>query len=205
MTLKALSSTQADIAVGQQWLIAVDASEFPALAITLPDGSTLTPVVEFEQDSITYPLLNYGYMATYVPATAGRHIASVTLAGTGESLTFQAWATAVTANTGLPDTDDLDAYLGGAGAHSWEVEELQDALDAESAAQRRVCRIPAAYPADLRQALLRRAAVNLAMRRQLTDLPREDVDFPTGAAVVPPGRDREVRRFEAPFRKITVG
>jgi hypothetical protein len=55
---------------------------------------------------------------------------------------------------------------------------------------------------DLREALLRRVAANLA-RRQLGPLPGPQGDSETPAIV--PARDPEVRRLEGPWRKTTVG
>ncbi len=202
MTLSAASPTQVDLAMGQVWTIKVQASELPSLTIILPDGSTLTPAIEF---SAEYAYPDPTYVATVPAQAAGRHIALVQqpLDPAQSALIFQAWANEILPNAGLPTAADLDAYLG-TGQHSWPTEDLQEALDAEAAAQRRVCRVPAAYPPDLREALLRRAARNLEMRRQMTEQPRTDGDFGL-PNTVPPGRDQEIRRYEAPWRKLTLG
>lgn len=204
MTLTAIGNTQIDLATGQQWVIRVEATALPTLVITLPDGEILAPAIEFEIDWDYVTAAYSTYVAYYVPVMAGRYIAAVAASDGGESVAFQAWAADVTSNVDLPDAADLDEYLGGAGEHSWSDAQLTNALNAEAAAQRRVCRIPAAYPDDLREALLRRASRNLYMRKQLTELPREDTDFPVPAQT-PPGRDPEVRRLESPWRKVTMG
>ena len=93
--------------------------------------------------------------------------------------------------------DDVKGYLD---QNSWTDEELQDALDAETAAQGRVCTVPDDVPADLAEALKRRVWRNLSMRGQpFITVP--DTETPT----VVPSRDPEVRRLEAPFRKLVVG
>ncbi len=203
MGISADSPTYVDRVIGQQWLIRVRSSELPALVVLLPDGSTLTPVVEFSAEDVYDEWSTY--VATLAPAVAGRYIASVTTATQG-SLIFQAMVAAVTANADMPDAAELSAWImAGSGSHSWETEELTGALAVEAAAQRRVCSIPAAYPADLREALLRRAARSLFMRRQLTEMPRSDAGDFDLPPTMPPGRDAEVRRLEAPFRKLVTG
>lgn len=105
----------------------------------------------------------------------------------------------------LADYTDLDAYLGGAGKHSWSDDELQEAIDIEAAAQRRVCRIPAGGDApDLKAALLRRGARFLDMKRQQTEGGGDSNDFEPPARI-PLGRDQEIRRYEAPWRKVVAG
>jgi hypothetical protein len=207
MTVRALSNDQVDLTVGQVWQIIVEAEELPILVILLPDGSALSPAVTFEQvagyerNVLTWG--NYAYVAELLPAVAGRYIASASTTD-GANALFQAWVGAVTPNTSLPDADELSDWLGGSDAHSYTDEELTQELAAASAAQRRVCRIPAAYPDDLREALMRRAARLLYMRRQLTALPRDEGDFGLPASA-PPGRDYTTKDLEAPWRKIVVG
>jgi hypothetical protein len=100
---------------------------------------------------------------------------------------------------GLPTVSEVRAYLGVAVSHTDEV--LTDALDAESAAQARVCRVDEAnYPADLRQALMRRIARNLSMRRLPLGVQTDETGgYRIGAT------DPEVRRLEAPHRRVVVG
>lgn len=197
MTIKAHSDASVDLAVGAVWPIEVrvtDADGCPAadtvvVTVTLPNGSTATPTVE--------EVATGAYRAEQTVSAAGRYIARAV--GALGAADFTAFVTATVPAADMPDIVDLDAYLG---TNSFTDEVLQDALDAEAAAQRKACKVPATYPADLRQALLRRCARNLAMRRIPMAVQQGDAD--TGA-LVPPGRDPEVRRFEAPYRKLPVG
>jgi len=95
--------------------------------------------------------------------------------------------------------DDVKDYLG---EYSWTDEQIQDALDAETVAQQRVCTVPDDMPADLAEALKRRVQRNLALHAQpLMVIPGAE-DSP--AAVIP-SRDPEVRRLEATHRRMPVG
>jgi hypothetical protein len=107
----------------------------------------------------------------------------------------------VATTSGTPDADDVAAYLGPA-APSWDEDTIGAVLAAETAAQARSCRIPGPMPGDLREALLRRCAANLA-RRQLGPLPGPQGDSETPTIV--PARDPEVRRLEGPWRTLVFG
>lgn len=107
----------------------------------------------------------------------------------------------MTTTSGAPDAQDAAAYLGPAAA-SWDEDTIGSALAAETAAQARSCRIPDPMPDDLREALLRRVAANLA-RRQIGPLPGPQGDAEVPAVV--PSRDPEVRRLEGPWRKLIFG
>lgn len=207
MTVRALSSAQVDLTVGQVWRIIVEAEELPILVILLPDGSALSPAVTFEQvagyERNVLAWGNYAYVAEVIPSIAGRYIASASTTD-GANALLQAWVAAVTPNAALPDKDELSEWLGGSDAHSFTDDELEQELAAATAAQRRVCRIPVAYPEDLREALMRRAARLLYMRRQLTALPRDEGDFGLPASA-PLGRDYTTKDLEAPWRKIVIG
>lgn len=97
--------------------------------------------------------------------------------------------------------EDVRLYLGDA-ANRLTDEELTDVLDAETAAQAARCRIPDVYPSDLGEALKRRVARNLAMRAIPLAVLQGDQEF---GSTVPPGQDPEVRRLEAPWRRLAVG
>jgi hypothetical protein len=190
-TIRARSSTTVDLPVTGLWVIAVCgddlAGDVPVVTVTLPSGAVVTPVVTADATD--------EYRAEYVVTVAGRHIARVTTATHG-AVEFTAYATGTTAAAAMPDVAAVNAYIG---EHSWSDEEIQDALDAEAAAQRRACDVPAAYPDDLRQGLLRRVWRNLIMRGQ----PALTVPGSTeGTAVLAPSLDAEVRRFESPHRKL---
>lgn len=198
--LKALSFTSRTVAVGSPWVLRALATDDTTghatsatvvAAVTLPDGTaapapTVTEVTNFAGV----------YRAAYVPTVGGRHLA--TLTDGVVTLHFAAMAEDVVDNAGMPDVVDVDNYLGD---HSASDAELQETLDQETAAQWRVCRVPATYPADLRGALLRRVQRALAFKG-LALAVRENAD---GDAVIIPGRDPEVRRLEAPFRKVVIG
>lgn len=162
------------------------------LTITLPD-------LETEQPTVTNPPDEMGvYEAPFTLEQPGRYVfAWVTL----DPDTASATAVEAVAPGSLPDRDALIAYLGSA-AEQWQFTELDDALAAEIAAQARVCRVGAGYPADLRQALLRRVQRNLALRALPLAVLQGDAE--TGSTILP-GRDPEVRRLEAPHRRVTVG
>jgi len=200
MGVRATSATSVLLPIDGVWTIrvcitdadgdAVDA--VPVVTVTLPAGSTATPTVE--------TITTGEYRAEYIVGTAGRYVARVVATGYGAA-DFAAYAAATTAGTGMPDVDDVAVYLRESAA-SWATEDLQDALDAEAAAQRAVCRVGAVYPDDLRQALLRRTQRNLAMRQLPLAVPQGDAEM---SSPVLPGRDPEVRRYEAPHRKLVVG
>lgn len=102
-----------------------------------------------------------------------------------------------------PDIGALKTYLG---QTSQSDEVLEGALATEKRAQARVCRVPAdpaaPWDEDLAEALLRRVARNLAMRGIPLAMFSGDADL---GGLVPPSRDPEVRRLEAPLRKLHLG
>jgi hypothetical protein len=105
----------------------------------------------------------------------------------------------------LPTLDDVKTYLG-ASAAQWSDPELQAALDAETQAQIEVCRIPTdpfndVYPVTLGEALKRRVMRNLTMRQYPVSMPTGDAQ--SGASYLP-SKDVEVRRLEAPYRKLVT-
>lgn len=197
MTIHAVSPPSTLLPVGGQWRIEVEVRDLdgaavdtaPTVTVTLPDDSFATPTVE--------TVAVGRYRATYTPTMPGRHVAR---AATGNDVTdLAAYALEVTAGTGMPAVPDVVAYLG---STSHTDDEIQDALDAEAAAQRSVCRVRATYPADLRQALLRRVQRNLALRQLPLAVHQGDAE---AGAMLLPGRDPEVRRLEAPHRRLVIG
>jgi hypothetical protein len=101
-----------------------------------------------------------------------------------------------------PTAEDVETYLG---ETSYSSDEIGAVLAAEQAAQAARCRVPAddaAWPADLAEALKRRVARNLALR----SLPLAELQGDAEIGVFTPRVvDSEVRRLEAPHRRITVG
>lgn len=199
--LDALTFTSRTLAVGAGWVLRALATDDDSSAVadvtvtatvTLPDGTAVTPA-----PAVTTSGRFAGvHRAVFVPTVAGRHLATLT---DGErTLHFAALVEDVLDNAGMPDLADVEEYLGD---HSASDAEIQQALDQETAAQWRVCRVPATYPADLRGALLRRVQRALAMKG-LALAVREGAD---GESLVVPGRDPEIRRLEAPFRKVRFG
>lgn len=98
------------------------------------------------------------------------------------------------------------AYLADSGTE-WSPETVAAAFAAEKAAQARRCRVPGddqEWPADLVEALFRRVAANLANRALPLGLQSSITELGTGFARTG-GGDREVRRLEAPYRRLVVG
>lgn len=80
--------------------------------------------------------------------------------------------------------------------------QVASALAAETAAQERKCRIDNPIQPDLKEALCRRVARNLALRQLPIMVMRGDAE---SGPLVAPGSDAEVRRLEAPHRKLILG
>lgn len=199
--LCALSAESVQASVGEAWTLRVRTQDqygyatgavTPTLAVTLPDASTTAPV--FVADTC------YGDWSVSVVLTqTGRWTAHVSTPEDASDLA--AYAIGPTTSSGMPTVNDLVLYLG-QNTGTWSTADLQRTLDAERAAQRAKCGERAAYPADLREALFRRCARNLAMRRLPLAVNMGDAD---GGSLVIPGRDPEVRRLEAPYRRLVIG
>jgi hypothetical protein len=105
----------------------------------------------------------------------------------------------------VPSLEGVQAYLGQ--ESSWGSAEIESALAAESAAQARVCIVPAEtvedWPADLLEALYRRVAHNLSVRRNPNGVEFAESEFGSTALRVG-GNDAEVNRLEGPWRVIPV-
>lgn len=110
-----------------------------------------------------------------------------------------------------PDLAAVQAYLATAGASTYTDAEVQSALDAETAAQSRVVRLPvdadpqnpSPYPKDLAEALFRRVHHNLVLRGLPLGLQASIADGAIQTNRVG-GTDAEVRRLELPFRKWSI-
>lgn len=201
MPVHATTETSVDLEVGDEWLIGVQvvddddtpASATVAVAVTTPNGGSATPTAV--QDGTG------NYLARTTLALAGRYVATVTVSGTVVGVVpFTAWAGTTTPASGMPTVTELADYLGDT---SHDTPTLTAALAAEAAAQRARCKVPAVYPADLREALLRRVARNLAAR----SVPVASVSAFDGGVTSTrvPTSDPEVRRLEAPYRRLAVG
>lgn len=201
-TAEATVEQSVALGVGDVWEIGVvclDDDGVPvaatvAVTMTNPTGGTSALTVVPEEDT------GY-YLAQYLLGAAGRHLAVAAVSGAvSASVPFTAYAQAPTSAAGVPDLAAVKVYLG---ETSWSDAEIADALAAESAAQRRKCRIPANYPEDLGQALKRRVARNLAARAVPVATFTSFEGGTTSARV--PQLDAEIKRFEAPFPRGRVG
>lgn len=201
MPAHATTDTSVDLEVGDEWLIGVqvvDDDGTPitatvAVAVTTPNGGTVTPTAVEDATG--------EYLARTTLALAGRYVATVTVSGAAVGVVpFTAYAGTTTPASGMPTTAEVLDYLGDT---SHDTDTLTAALAAEAAAQRARCNVPAVYPADLREALLRRVARNLAAR----SVPVASFSAFDGGVTSTrvPGHDPEVRRLEAPYRRMVVG
>lgn len=100
-----------------------------------------------------------------------------------------------------PTVESLRVYLG-AGESQWEDAELAEVLLVETAAQAARCTINPATPdePDLEEALRRRCARNLAMRKLPVGIQSGETESLRVGAT-----DPEIQRLEAPYRKRVVG
>lgn len=196
--LDALSYTSLTVSIGEQWIMRVFAKNadgtpsaiMPTGVVTLPtDGTAALEMLPGPDAGCWY--------AIHVPTEPGRHLAHIESAD--GSADFTAQAVGPTPNADMPTPQDYtDRY----GIHSHADTLVQQILDQEFAAQFKVCRIPAAYPEDLRGALLRRTNRVLAMLA----LPLAVRESAEGESqIVVPGRDPEVQRLERPWRRLPIG
>lgn len=190
------------VPAGGQWMLTVrtrdsqgyvTSSVTPALLVTLPNDTTTAPIFT------PWPVMPGGWQVAYATSVTGRYLAHISTPE--DAVDAAAYAVGPTSNTALPTVNDVARYLKGAAA-SWSTAELQDELDAEAEHQQAKCGIRAAYPAPLRKALLRRVQRALAMRALPLATVQGDAD---GGNILLPGNDPEVRRLEAPYRRLAVG
>lgn len=191
--MEATTETVQELGIDDVWHIGVCSDAVASILVTDPAGDPGTATLEADST----------YEWTVDAGIAGRWIASVT--STEGAIHFVLNVTAVNALPTLADLRGTDperedpedwGYLGD---NSFSDEQIQDALDAETASQRRVCRVRAEYPADLKEALMRRVARNLALRKLPLMVLRGSSEQ---GDLTPPGRDPEVRRLEGPHRRL---
>jgi hypothetical protein len=198
MSAKATTATSGHLDVGDTWLLGLevrkDTKAKPlvdadvTVTITRPDTTTAAAAVSHEGTGC--------YLASHVLMQTGRYTALAVVSGTVVAVvTYEVDALV----PGLPTVFDVQEYLG-EGAPDLTV--ITSALNAEVAAQAKVCRVDGVYPADLAEALKRRVARNIAMRGIPTGLQTSATE--AGSMTVRIGWDSEIRRFEAPYRKIVV-
>lgn len=144
----------------------------------------------------------YSWAAT-LGLVPGPYVATWTgLDGGGDVVTAVELLDVVAAGSGVPDLDDVKTYLKIDLEDESQDVDVQGALEAEIQAQRDICRIPDEFSASLREALFRRVARNLALRGLPLMVLRGNAEI---GDLTPPGRDPEVRRLEAPHRKLIMG
>lgn len=191
---------------GDTWVIGISATDSAgelvaatmALSVFAPSGElTGDDAVAWEATDVV------GLYEASVPLTEpGRWLAVGTASGTATGRT--AWSChshSLTSHGAMPCTGDVVKYLR-KDAEPYSSDDLAEALAAEAAAQRAKCRTGPVYSADLREALLRRVAVNLAKRNVTLGLVGTDSE--AGASRLPTS-DPEIRRLEGPYRKWPVG
>jgi len=198
--IRLVTPASARATIGEEWTLAwwmLDTdgnptnAEVPSVTVTKPDGSTVVLDAFYRSDST--------WRAGYTTVAAGRHL--VHIASAEDAADAALFVDMVTTESGMPTVDDAIVYLGTRGG-GWSVAQITGAYRAERAAQRDKCGERAAYPDSLREALFRRVARNLAMRALPLAVNTGDAD---GGGLVLPGNDPEVRRLEAPYRRLGVG
>lgn len=137
------------------------------------------------------------YAVDYTPGATGRYVAVATFTGANAGIGTDTWDV-VAVSLGIVTLADAQAYLG---STSWSGTEIQRALDAERAAQAKRCNVDE-YGPDLREALLRRVARNLAARAVPL---ASSSSFDGGGGATVPYNDPEIRRLEGPYRKVVIG
>lgn len=162
-----------------------------ALQLTAPDTSHPTATVDHPATGV--------YTAIPIPDQLGDWSYQWQITDTVTDLVYGRFRIVDPAVESLVTPAQVAAYLG---ANSYTDVQLQAAIDAESAAQAKVCSVPDPYPRDLREALLRRVARNLAMRPIPLAVLRGDAD--AGEANILPGTDPEIRRLEKPYLWLLV-
>lgn len=203
MPALATTPTTQTVPVGGVWRLGVDARDHYGRPLSVTVSASLTSPLGATTAPTFTTLAVGGYVAEPVVPTAGRWVAVVTVSGpTAETLTFTANVLASVPASGMPTVADVSDYLG-TDADRWSIPELTATLAAETAAQAARCDLPAEYTPDLREALLRRCARNLAARA----VPVTSFSSFDGGTTVQrvPARDPEVSRLESPYVRIVVG
>lgn len=193
-----ISRTSGDLLVGQPWLLRVEATDVNRQPI-----STVAPVITLTSPAGVPSTLagtwdGTGWFAAPTLTAPGRWLLSATVTGDAAgSDTVAAFAVDVTASATYPQVQDVLTYLG-LDETSYSLDAIDAALQAESAAQRQWCSPQAVYPPDLREALMRRVARNLAARAVPLSTFSSFDGMATSTRV--PSTDPEVERLEAPYR-----
>ena len=166
------------------------APDSATLTVTLPDGTTTSPTLVNDDTGI--------YTYDYPTVQVGPHSAVFVATGANGGTIEDVWLVTATGLT-VVTVDDVRGYLGDTSASD---DTLAGVLAAEQAAQAARCRLDPTN-ADLREALLRRCARNLAAR----SVPVASfTSFEGGATSTRvPTSDPEIARLEAPYKRLPVG
>lgn len=206
MSVTTLYDQDVTVLLGSTWNIGAVVVDDLGAAIEFAPPITITP--PSGAPAVLYPTLSdegIGEWSTaYTITLVGRHVAI--LVSTVGSLAFTAYGETVAPAPLVTLADlrgDRETDLGYLGHTSRTDADITVALAAETDNQRRVCRVPAVYPNDLKEALMRRVARNLAMRAMPLAVLRGDAE--AGESVVLPVRDPEIRRLEGPWRRLPMG
>lgn len=195
--LTPISGDSENLFVGDRWVTVVRVTDDDGSGVGGLSGFTVVSPVG--SSPTTEDLGNGFYRFVATMTEEGVYLFSVALPGYGVAA-FSAYVQDLSDPFAmLPDVAEVKTYLGFKALDTSKDAMVLDALDAEIAAQRAVCRVPVVYPADLAQALKRRVARNLALRGMPVMVLRGDAE---SGSLVPPGRDAEVRRLEGPYRKL---
>lgn len=203
MPALATTPTAQTVPLGGVWRLGVVAEDNYSRPVSVTVSASLTDPAAGTTAPTFTALATGSYLAEPIVALPGRWVAVVTVSGaTAETLTFVCNVLSTVTAEGLPTVEDVVSYLGD-DADRWDVDDLAAALAAEADAQAAVCRVRAAYTNDLREALLRRVARNLAARA----VPVTSFSSFEGGGTVSrvPFRDPEVHRLESPYKRRTVG
>lgn len=198
MPASATTPTAGHLDVGDTWLLGVKVQDDKTkkllaatvtFTVTRPDATTA--VLTVTNDKLGY------YSAGHVLNQPGQYTAIANVSGAVVSVV----AYAATADpVGLPTLAQIKAYLGSETSRTDA--EITEALAAEIVAQSNVCRVSSVYPADLAEALKRRVQRNLYMRGLPSGL--ETINTEAGGMGVRISTDPEIRRLEAPYRRLAV-
>lgn len=204
MSATATTATTGHADVGDTWVLGLEVRK-DTKAAPLVDADVLVTVTRPDTTTAAAAVTHDGtglYSASHVLMQAGRYVATAAVSGAVVSVVTYV----VDALTpGLPTLPQVKLYLDtvSLGVAAPSDAAIAEALAAETAAQANVCRVDAAYPADLAEALKRRVARNLVMRGIPTGLQTSATE--AGSMTVRIGWDAEIKRFEAPYRKRVVG
>lgn len=198
--------TQDEVVATTPAIVDLDEGDDWNIGICVPDGSTIAVAVTAPDGTVTNPSPEVvgGDVTVVVPTDqVGRYLAVLTVSGDVAAVVpFVANTAEPSTAADMPDLTEVKAYLSTNGNTSTPDAAITEALNAEAAAQRKRCNVPAVYPDDLREALKRRVARNLAARAVPVAQVTSFEGGQTSTRV--PFNDAEVARLEGPYRKVVL-